>query len=141
MDYGPWAPAAPGTHGGETAIGCRPRGRDRRGPTAEAELQWRLLKEQAAEAASFHEFGLLVQAAHADSRLRQPYAFSSHWVLGFDAHTGQPPDVEVAIAPAHDGLPYRVRKFLHRGRPGHLRPRHLRPAQPTHRLPWLARQQ
>ncbi|WP_442813115.1 DUF6193 family natural product biosynthesis protein [Streptomyces sp. NBC_01800] len=76
-------------------------------------MQWRLLKEQASEAASFHEFGLLVQAAHADSRLRQLYAFSSHWVLGFSAHTGQPSNVEVAIAPAHDGLPYRVRKFLH----------------------------
>ncbi|MFB6709600.1 DUF6193 family natural product biosynthesis protein [Streptomyces sp. NPDC056333] len=31
----------------------------------------------------------------------------------FLAHTGQPSDVKVAIAPAHGGLPYRVRKFLH----------------------------
>lgn len=28
-------------------------------------------------------------------------------------HAGQPSDAEVAIAPAHSGLPYRVRKFLH----------------------------
>ncbi|MGY4905170.1 DUF6193 family natural product biosynthesis protein [Streptomyces sp. 900116325] len=31
----------------------------------------------------------------------------------FRAHTGQPSDVEVAIAPAHGGIPYRVRKFPH----------------------------
>jgi hypothetical protein len=86
-----------------------------RGPAAEVELQWRLLHEQAAEAPEFAGFRLLVQAAHAEPRLRQLYAFSSHWVLGFSGRTGQPSKVEVVIAPAYDGRPYRVREYLHVG--------------------------
>lgn len=86
-----------------------------RGPAAEVELQWRLLHEQAAEAPDFPGFRLLVQAAHAAPRLRQLYPFSSHWVLGFTGRTGQPSKVEVVIAPAYDGRPYRVRDHLHAG--------------------------
>lgn len=84
-----------------------------RGPAAEVELQWRLLHEQADEAPDFPKFQQLVQAAHAAPRLRQLYAFSSHWVLGFSARTGHPSGLEVAIAPAHDDVPYRVRTHLH----------------------------
>lgn len=86
-----------------------------RGPAAEVELQWRLLHEQAAEAPEFPGFRLLVRAAHAEPRLRQLYPFSSHWVLGFSARTGQPSKVEVVIVPAFDGRPYRVRDYLHVG--------------------------
>ncbi|MDX2815221.1 DUF6193 family natural product biosynthesis protein [Streptomyces sp. PA03-5A] len=86
-----------------------------RGPAAEVELQWRRLHEQAAEAPDFDGFRLLVQAAHAEPRLRQLFAFSSHWVLGFSARTGHPSRLEVAIVPAHDGHPYRVKDHLHLG--------------------------
>ncbi|MFF2186284.1 DUF6193 family natural product biosynthesis protein [Streptomyces sp. NPDC058155] len=81
-----------------------------RGPAAVVELQWRKMREQAAEAPDFPEFGALVEAAHADPRLRQLYVYSSHWTLGFSSCTGFPFRNEVAIAPAHNGHPYRVMK-------------------------------
>ncbi|GHF46353.1 DUF6193 family natural product biosynthesis protein [Streptomyces griseosporeus] len=86
-----------------------------RGPAAVVDLQWRQLREQAAGERGFPEFALLVEAAYADPRLRRLSAFSSHWTLGFSAGTGQSSGVEVAIAPAHDGRPYRVRASLHDG--------------------------
>ncbi|WP_327273236.1 DUF6193 family natural product biosynthesis protein [Streptomyces sp. NBC_01224] len=86
-----------------------------RGPAAAVEVRWRLIREEAAEAPDFPEFGLLVEAAHAEPRLRQLYPFSSHWTLGFNARTGIPCPPEVAIAPSYEGLPYRVQKFPHGG--------------------------
>ncbi|MFD8410889.1 DUF6193 family natural product biosynthesis protein [Streptomyces sp. NPDC059650] len=83
------------------------------GPAAVVELQWRKMREQAAEAPDFPEFGALVEAAHADPRLRQLYVFSSHWTLGFSSCTGFPFRNEVAIAPSHNGSPYRVMKHPH----------------------------
>lgn len=68
------------------------------------------MREQAAQAPDFPEFGDLVEAAHAGPRLRALYVFSSHWTLGFSSCTGYPFRIQVAIAPGHDGSPYRVMK-------------------------------
>ncbi|MET7571760.1 DUF6193 family natural product biosynthesis protein [Streptomyces sp. NPDC005492] len=84
-----------------------------RGPAAVVELQWRKMREQAAGAPEFPQFGELVEAAHTEARLRQLYVFSSHWTLGFSSCTGYPFRDEVAIAPAHSGSPYRVMKRPH----------------------------
>ncbi|MFE5676335.1 DUF6193 family natural product biosynthesis protein [Streptomyces erythrochromogenes] len=81
-----------------------------RGPAAVVDVQWRLMREQAAIEAEFPEFGLLVEAAHAEPRLRRLYPFSSHWTLGFAAHTGSPCPPVVAVSPAYGGRPYRVRE-------------------------------
>lgn len=86
-----------------------------RGTAAVIALQWQMLREQAAGAPDFPEFGLLVEAAHAESRLRQLSAFSSHWTLGFSASTSHSAQVEVALVPAYDGRPYRVQEFCHAG--------------------------
>ncbi|WP_326725754.1 MULTISPECIES: DUF6193 family natural product biosynthesis protein [unclassified Streptomyces] len=85
------------------------------GPAAVVDLQWRLLREQAASEPGFPEFGLLVEAAHAEPMLQQLSAFSSHWTLGFSASTSHSSSVEVAVTPAYNGRPYQVRKFLHEG--------------------------
>ncbi|MDX3455692.1 DUF6193 family natural product biosynthesis protein [Streptomyces sp. ME02-8801-2C] len=84
-----------------------------RGPVAVVEYQWRAMREQAAEAPTFHEFAALVEAAHAELRLRQLYVFSSHWTLGFSSCTRHPFRVEVAIAPSRNGSSYRVMKHPH----------------------------
>ncbi|MFD7164754.1 DUF6193 family natural product biosynthesis protein [Streptomyces violascens] len=65
------------------------------------------------EAPDFPEFGALVEAAHAERRLRELYVFSSHWTLGFSSCTGFPFQDEVAIAPSCGGSPYRVLKHPH----------------------------
>ncbi|MFE4829540.1 DUF6193 family natural product biosynthesis protein [Streptomyces sp. NPDC056672] len=86
-----------------------------RGPASAVEVRWRLIREQAADAPDFPQFGLLVEAALAEPRLRQLYPFSSHWTLGFNARTGVRCPPEVAIAPSfEDGL-YRVQRFPHGG--------------------------
>ncbi|WP_190214764.1 DUF6193 family natural product biosynthesis protein [Kitasatospora indigofera] len=84
-----------------------------RGPAAVVELQWRNMREQAADAPGFPEFDALVEAAFAEPRLRQLYVYSSHWTLGFSSCTGFPFRDEVAIAPAHKGSPYRVMSHPH----------------------------
>ncbi|MFG3137087.1 DUF6193 family natural product biosynthesis protein [Streptomyces sp. NPDC048211] len=84
-----------------------------RGPASVVELQWRTMREEAAEAPDFPAFGELVQAAHADPKLRQLYVFSSHWTLGFSSCTGFPFRVEVAIAPSRNGGPYLVMEHPH----------------------------
>jgi hypothetical protein len=86
-----------------------------RGPAAVVELQWRAMREQAAEAPDFHALADLVEAAHAEPHLRQLYVFSSHWTLGFSSCTGFPFRVEVALVPSHNGNPYRVQEHLHSG--------------------------
>ncbi|RKE17301.1 DUF6193 family natural product biosynthesis protein [Streptomyces sp. TLI_171] len=86
-----------------------------RGPAAVVEVQWRMMREQAAEAPDFREFAALVEAAGAEPRLRQLSVFSSHWTLGFSACTGEPSRVEVALVPSYDGSPYRVQEYLHSG--------------------------
>ncbi|MET8331822.1 DUF6193 family natural product biosynthesis protein [Streptomyces sp. NPDC005181] len=86
-----------------------------RGPDAVVELQWRTMREQAAEAPDFPEFGELVEAAHAEPRLRQLYVFSSHWTLGFSSCTEYPFRDEVAIAPSPNGSLYRVMMHPHSG--------------------------
>jgi hypothetical protein len=82
-----------------------------RGPAAVVELQWRAMREQAAEEPDFAGFGELVEAAHAEPRLRQLYVFSSHWTLGFSSCTGYPFRVEVVIVPSHNGSPFRLKKY------------------------------
>ncbi|WP_143666248.1 DUF6193 family natural product biosynthesis protein [Streptomyces sp. CS057] len=86
-----------------------------RGPAAVVDLQWRLLREQAAGEPGFPEFGLLVEAAYAEPRLRRLSAFSSHGTLGFSAGTGRSFTVEVAVVPACSGRPYRVQRYVHDG--------------------------
>jgi hypothetical protein len=86
-----------------------------RGPAAAVDVKWRLLREEAAEAPDFPEFGLLVETAHSEPRLRQLYPFTSHWTLGFNARTGNPCPPEVAIVPSHQGRPYRVQRHPHDG--------------------------
>ncbi|MFD8692994.1 DUF6193 family natural product biosynthesis protein [Streptomyces sp. NPDC059651] len=81
-----------------------------RGPAAVVELQWRTMRKQAADEPEFTGFGELVEAAHAEPRLRQLYVFSSHWTLGFSSCTGYPFRDEVAIVPSHDGSPFRVKR-------------------------------
>ncbi|WP_369275806.1 DUF6193 family natural product biosynthesis protein [Streptomyces sp. R11] len=83
-----------------------------RGPAAVVELQWRTMQEQAAEEPDFTGFGELVEAAHAEPRLRQLYVFSSHWTLGFSSCTRYPFRDEVAIVPSHNGSPFRVKRHL-----------------------------
>ncbi|MFE6910864.1 DUF6193 family natural product biosynthesis protein [Streptomyces erythrochromogenes] len=82
-----------------------------RGPAAMVDVQWRRMREQAAAEPEFQEFGLLVEAAHAEPRLRRLSPFSSHWTLGFTAGTGSSCPPVVAISPANGGRPYRVREF------------------------------
>ena len=84
-----------------------------RGPHAAVEVQWRRMRVQAADAPSFPQFGLLVEAAHAKPRLRRLYPFSSHWTLGFSAWTGFPFRVVTAITPSYGGGPYRVHERVH----------------------------
>ncbi|MFG2123765.1 DUF6193 family natural product biosynthesis protein [Streptomyces sp. NPDC048710] len=85
------------------------------GPVAVVDLQWRPLREQAAGEPGFPQFGLLMEAAHAEPRLWQLSAFSSHWTLGFSASTSHSSRVEVAVTPAYNGRPCQVRKFLNEG--------------------------
>lgn len=82
-----------------------------RGPAAMVELQWRTMREQSAEEPDFTGFADLVEAAHAEPRLRQLYVFSSHWTLGFSSCTGHPFRIEVAIAPSHNGSPFRLKEY------------------------------
>ncbi|OWA03570.1 hypothetical protein B9W62_24975 [Streptomyces sp. CS113] len=84
-----------------------------RGPVAVVELQWRKTRAEATEAPDLSGFGALVEAAHANPRLRQLYVYSSHWTLGFSSCTGFPFRNEIAVAPAHNGSPYRVMKHPH----------------------------
>lgn len=86
-----------------------------RGPAAAVEVKWRLMRQEAADAPDFPQFGLLVEEAHAEPRLRQLYPFSSHWTLGFNARTGVPCLPEVAIVPSYEGSPHRVQRFPHGG--------------------------
>ncbi|GHC45311.1 hypothetical protein GCM10010507_20680 [Streptomyces cinnamoneus] len=84
-----------------------------RGPAAVVELQWRKMREQAAKAPDYPEFGELVEATHAEPKLRQLYVFFSHWTLGFSSCTGFPFRMEVAIAPSSPGRPYLVLESPH----------------------------
>ncbi|MGV9342684.1 DUF6193 family natural product biosynthesis protein [Streptomyces sp. NPDC003688] len=79
-----------------------------RGPAAVVAHQWRELRQLAAKEPDFTAFAALVEAAHAEPRLRQLYVFSSHWTLGFSSCTGYPFRDEIAIAPPVEGEPYRV---------------------------------
>ncbi|MFE7413400.1 DUF6193 family natural product biosynthesis protein [Streptomyces laurentii] len=83
------------------------------GPDAVVALQWRRLREEAADTPGFSEFGLLVEAARADPVLGRLSVFSSHWVLGVSAATSPRAAVEVVLVPGRDGRPYRVREYLH----------------------------
>ncbi|WP_018548548.1 DUF6193 family natural product biosynthesis protein [Streptomyces sp. LaPpAH-108] len=79
-----------------------------RGPAAVVAHQWREMRRLAAKAPDFTAFAALVEAAHAEPRLRQLYVFSSHWTLGFSSCTGYPFRDEIAVAPPVKSEPYRV---------------------------------
>ncbi|MGW4444437.1 DUF6193 family natural product biosynthesis protein [Streptomyces sp. NPDC004682] len=84
-----------------------------RGAAAVVAHQWREMRQLAAKAPDFTAFAALVEAAHAEPRLRQLYVYSSHWTLGFSSCTGYPFRVEIAIDPPVNGESYRVRKRPH----------------------------
>ncbi|MFF2077817.1 DUF6193 family natural product biosynthesis protein [Kitasatospora sp. NPDC058162] len=86
------------------------------GATAVVGLQWGWLRERALREPEFTGFGLLVEAAGAEPKLRQLYPVVSHQVLVFQPRTGFPcAEVVIAIAPADDGSPYQVQRFPHGG--------------------------
>ncbi|MCX5558610.1 DUF6193 family natural product biosynthesis protein [Streptomyces sp. NBC_00038] len=86
-----------------------------RGPAAAVEAQWDRLKELAADTPSFPEFGLLLEAAHAEPRLRQLFPFTSHWTVAFSSCTGRRYRTEVAISPQYGGGRYIVLRHTNTG--------------------------
>ncbi|MBA4863858.1 hypothetical protein H1V43_21350 [Streptomyces sp. PSKA54] len=86
-----------------------------RGPAAAVAAQWDLLREKAAGAPNFPEFGLLLEAAYAEPRLRQLFPFTSHWTVAFSSCTGRPYRDEVAITPQYGGGPYLVLRHPNTG--------------------------
>ncbi|MFJ9011022.1 DUF6193 family natural product biosynthesis protein [Streptomyces canus] len=91
-----------------------------RGPAAAVEAQWELLREKAAETPGFPEFGLLVEAAYAEPRLRRLFPFTSHWTVAFSSCTGRPYHDEVAIRPVYGGGPYIVLRHPNTGAYGEV---------------------
>ncbi|WP_051830829.1 MULTISPECIES: DUF6193 family natural product biosynthesis protein [Streptomyces] len=90
-----------------------------RGPAAAVDMGWRQLRQQAAEAPDYPEFGALVEATHAEPRLRQLFPFSSMWRVGFRACVGFPYPPAVVIVPGRGSRPYRVQRTLgHQGEDG-----------------------
>jgi len=85
------------------------------GPAAAVAAQWDRLKERAAGAPDFPEFGRLVEAAHAEPRLRRLFPFTSHWTIAFSSCTGRPYHDEIAIAPQPGGRPYIVLRHANTG--------------------------
>jgi hypothetical protein len=72
-----------------------------RGPAHAVDVQWKgLLERPPHNRASFRS---LVEAAHAEPRLRQLYPFTSMWTLCFSGCTGFPYAVKAAIVPLDDG--------------------------------------
>ncbi|MFI9341555.1 DUF6193 family natural product biosynthesis protein [Streptomyces sp. NPDC052773] len=67
-----------------------------RGPSHLVDLQWRQLRERAAEA-GYTGFLVLLDAAAAEPRLRQLFPFTSMWVLCFSSNVDEP---SLAEAPA-----------------------------------------
>lgn len=59
------------------------------GPEQLVAAQWQWLREDA-EQANWPEHQALVEAAHAEPRLRQLYPYTSHWSLRFSTTTGFP---------------------------------------------------
>ncbi|WP_171114764.1 DUF6193 family natural product biosynthesis protein [Streptomyces sp. Z423-1] len=86
-----------------------------RGPAAAVAAQWDLLREKAAGTPSFPEFGLLVEAAHAEARLRRLFPFTSHWTVAFSSCTGRPYRDEIAIRPQPGGGQYIVLRHPNTG--------------------------
>lgn len=91
-----------------------------RGPAAAVAAQWDLLREKAADTPSFPEFGRLVEAAHAEPRLRRLFPFTSHWTVAFSSCTGRPYRDEIAIAPQYGGGPYIVLRHPNTGMIGEV---------------------
>ncbi|MGW3415006.1 DUF6193 family natural product biosynthesis protein [Streptomyces sp. NPDC000888] len=85
------------------------------GPAAAVAAQWDRLKELAADTPNFPEFGLLVEAAHAEPRLRRLFPFTSHWTVAFSSCTGRPYRDEVAISPQYGGGRYIVLRHPNTG--------------------------
>ncbi|MFF5305472.1 DUF6193 family natural product biosynthesis protein [Streptomyces sp. NPDC013161] len=85
-----------------------------RGPEAAVAARWDQLREQAAGAPDFGEFGRLVEVAYEEPRLRQLFPFTSHWTVAFSSCTGRPYRDEIAIAP-QPGRPYIVLQHANAG--------------------------
>ncbi|MER6758466.1 DUF6193 family natural product biosynthesis protein [Micromonospora echinofusca] len=81
-----------------------------RGPEHVVAYQWHQLFADVEEQADWPEFGDLVRAAYDEPRLRQLYAYTSHWSIQFSTCTGYPfshggvPHLHAA----RGQLPYRV---------------------------------
>ncbi|MFE3504557.1 DUF6193 family natural product biosynthesis protein [Kitasatospora sp. NPDC059160] len=78
------------------------------GAAAVVALQWRHVREHAARTEDFPEFTALVEAAHAEPRLRRLSVYLSHWTVAFSSCTDFPFRDEVAVTPSPNG-PYYVR--------------------------------
>ncbi|MFD7677686.1 DUF6193 family natural product biosynthesis protein [Streptomyces sp. NPDC060187] len=92
-----------------------------RGPAAAVAAQWDLLREKAVGTPRFSEFGSLIEAAHAEPRLRQLFPFISHWTIAFSSCTGRPYREEIAISPQYGGGPYIVLRHTNTGVYGEVR--------------------
>ncbi|RKT17746.1 hypothetical protein BX285_2136 [Streptomyces sp. 1114.5] len=79
-----------------------------RGPAEAVDLAWGRLRRQAAEAPEFPEFGELVEATHAEPRLRRLFPFASMWRVGFRACVGFPCSLAVFITPGTETRPFLV---------------------------------
>ncbi|MFE7628513.1 DUF6193 family natural product biosynthesis protein [Streptomyces sp. NPDC057509] len=86
-----------------------------RGPAAAVAAQWEMLRDKAAATPGFPEFAAVLEAAHAEPRLRSLFPFTSHWTVAFSSRTGRPYRCEVAIAPHYGGGPYLVLRFPNTG--------------------------
>lgn len=85
------------------------------GPAAAVAAQWEQLKQRAAGAADFPEFGRLVAAAYAEPRLRRLFPFTSHWTVALSSCTGRPYHDEIAILPQSGGKPHIVLRHANTG--------------------------
>ncbi|TRV76833.1 hypothetical protein FKN01_17375 [Streptomyces sp. 130] len=86
-----------------------------RGPAAAVAAQWEMLRDKAAATPEFPEFAAVLEAAHAEPRLRSLFPFTSHWTVAFSSRTGSPYRCEVAIAPHYGGGPYLVLRYPNTG--------------------------
>ncbi|WP_143661088.1 DUF6193 family natural product biosynthesis protein [Streptomyces sp. M41(2017)] len=86
-----------------------------RGPVAAVTAQWDLLREKATSVPRFPEFGSLIEAAHAEPRLRRLFPFTSHWTVASSSCTGRPYRDEIAISPPSGGGPYIVLRYANTG--------------------------
>jgi hypothetical protein len=78
------------------------------GPEHVVATRWLWLRRKAADVAGWPEFRALVEAAHAEPKLRQFFPVLSHWLLSFSTHTGFPFSPGPTVRAGRLGVPYEV---------------------------------